>query len=417
MYATSKFSSPTRNLLFGNIAMPVRCVKAGPAVVPVPPVLEHAGNTLPKVIPRSGGTYTVRAKTNLPSWGLKVYAGADNVTGTLVTDIKNVQGSADINTEGTYPVAVTVGANSGNAPRKFSFYLYSDHYTQVVPREIYIGTWSQEAVLTLPLTGFPAPPGVLGVTPSGELTLRGSALYKGTAVEKDSQFGPVHEEAVFVAYFRWGSLVAINSTSNATNPDALISNGDEFEFSDFDWIHPDYAHGGLTGAQALHALLGGGITPAQMWSTLPMKAGLVNWAPTNTTEGTGDPCPYATVDASGTLAAGYRIPDGNTNSWNGVAVSTARYPVDQVQLTNGMSVKGRRDKDVGANGWGMFLPFAGFRNTYGDVSGRGRDGNYWSRGVNSGISGNYYSSNEYGVGSAVNNNTMGFPIRCVTTVK
>ncbi|MDR2910279.1 MAG: hypothetical protein LBV47_02780 [Bacteroidales bacterium] len=393
----------------GNLSKIVHVTQEAP---PVPPVLEHAGNNLPTVIPQAGGTYTVWAKTNLAAWGVKIYAGANN-TGTLVNTVANVAGSTDINVTGTYQATVTVGTNGENTPRKFSFYLYSDNYNDT-PAEIYVGTRSQEAELTLPNTGFPAPPGVLGVTASGELTLRGSNLYKGTKVAADSEFGPVHEEAVFVAYFRWGSLVSINSTSNAANPNALISNGDEFEFTDFDWIHPDYTYNGLKGAKALYAQLGSGKTPAQMWNTLPMNGGLANWSPTNTAAGTGDPCPYATVDANGTLAAGYHVPGGNNNGWNGMNTSQLenRLVTDNVKLTNNLIVYGYRDKDVGAQGWGMFLPYVGNRQTSGRVSGRGYDGTYWS-GTLAGGAGSYLTLGSGSVGIGTNPNTMGMTIRCV----
>lgn len=393
------------------MGLPVRCVKASPTPVVVPPkpplYLTHERNTLPAVIKMEGGKWSITAKTNLPTWGIRVYeVKADNSLA-LLNDVKNFTGSPSDqkNTEFTVP------RNDGVEPRKLAFYIYSQWYDK---GEVFAAERAQEAALTLPLTGFPAPPGVLGVTPSGELTLRGSKLYKGTDVEKNSQFGPVHEEAVFVAYFRWGSMVAINSTSNAANPDALKSNGDAFGFSDFDWIHPDYSYGGQKGGKALKALLGSGKTPAQMWSTLPMNGTLENWSPTNTAAATGDPCPYATINAAKKKATGWHVPSGS-NGWNGIPSTSleSRLVTASVKLTNGLIVEGRRDTGTGANGWGMFLPFAGNRQSTGLVSGRGFDGTYWSATRFGASGGNYLATGSGSANVSSNINTMGMPIRCV----
>ncbi len=204
--------------------------------------------------------------------------------------------------------------------------------------------------------GFLASPGVLGVgVESGKLTLRGSKEYAGTPVAAASEFGELADETVYVAYFKWGSLIASTSAGGHEklySPDDLV------------WA-PAGFRGTATEAEALAAVK----AEATLWyKGVPYRNTDSSWD-SDVANGLGDPCAYAESGVEGKWC----LPVGGTDNggWNGGTFGGAA--ADQ-QLTNywvgwGVDGHGKAGLPAGAvkggpgnPDWSMFLPFTGGRH-------------------------------------------------------
>jgi len=421
----------------------VRCVKVGvtpPPPPPAAPVLRFKSTTTPDPIPQkpSAAGYDMTVTTNLPKWGFRIYRVTPGGTETKIYENADIAGPVDGNGKAEKDVtireAIHFSENDSDEPREYRVCLFVPGNPKV---ELLAFSRGQNAAFTLPRSGFPAPPGVLGVTPRGELTLRGSKAYKGTRVERnnESEFGPLHEEDVYIAYFRAGSLVAINSTGNPDSSNGAyhpISNDDKFGFEDFDWIHPDYEYGGKKGARALEAQLAGIESSSEMWKSLPMNSASGGWTTTDTKKGIGDPCPFATIDKAGTKAIGYHVPSGSQNSWNGVKEIDFGSHFTEGDVTvpykkkdgsdDTFVVRGMRDQTIGNIGYRMFMPCAGFRNNSGMVSDRGMHAKYWSNSLHGttadwivGSKASIFDTKLSSVEMVEDSPEYGHPIRCVKT--
>ncbi len=229
--------------------------------------------------------------------------------------------------------------------------------------------------IILPKKGIPAPPGVLGVNArTGELTLVGSVHYKGTDVATDKreagkdddateEFGPISSDTVFVAYFKWGSLIGLN--------------GDDSEFfnvGNLAWAPKSY------NVASLMKNIGNPETGEEgriAWGRIPFAS--QNDFPMNQPSfGLGDPCAYAN---KGTATARYAMPvSGAANGWwdRGTfgTVHDAPWP-----LSNGATfVPQAGEIPAGARtaDWSMFLAVAGQRNEDTGLFTTLGGGMYWS---------------------------------------
>ncbi|MDR2968699.1 MAG: hypothetical protein LBV32_03730 [Tannerellaceae bacterium] len=345
------------------------------AGVQIDPVLEyHGGTSLPLLpsgrIVQPGGTYRVDAWTNLQDYRLRVYEGDDN-SGKLAIDTPGTTQTVNAASPAYYSTNVDITENDSYFARKYSFYLYSPSEDITVR----VGTWLQNPKVydaAIPI-GLLAPPGVLGVTASGELTLRGSKEYRKSSIDGDilydgtrghSEFGLVHEETVYTVYYMWGSLIAISS---------LPVNG-TFSMKDVVWVPKEYEYEGLKGMTAMARNLEG-LSGAAAWNRVPFN--LQNGWGGNVVDGTGDPCPYATVNASGGLASLYRVPKGapatsgtpgTPATWNGLDAGDLTYTDTNPLPMPGLDKDTRGYVSIADPNfiWRMFLHVSGYR--------RGTDG-------------------------------------------
>ncbi len=266
-----------------------------------------------------------------------------------------------------------------------------------------------------------APPGVLGVTKGGKLTLRGAKEYAGTPVETHSEFGPLESESVYMVYFKHSSLIAILGGEQ----------GDRFDPSDVVWSPFEYT----SVAEMRRAMATE--TRNDAYKLIPCDDQMT-WTedPEN---GLGDPCEYAD---KGTATGDWGIPQGTTSKWRPERlVYDGSYFADtdvaKFTLANGEEAIGfvsglHPDVD-----WSMFLPMAGYRmmadtmdkestgQLYGGGTEPGARGFYWSypgswsaaalhfelmAGFAGYPNGYFLSDMPYGISQ---NGTTALPIRCI----
>ncbi len=206
---------------------------------------------------------------------------------------------------------------------------------------------------TPPTGGVLAPPGVLGIgATSGKLTLKGSREYAGTnqaitnyAVDN---FGGFANETVYIAYFKYGSLVGMNgSTTNDT------WSGKE----DISWVPDEYNFANMSGKyEDILSVTG---------SVIPQKS------VANAIMGLGDPCQYAEADLDGKY---WRTPSTDDDGrWNGVSYSLGSLPETTIA-----GVEGRMDNGTVSGGnpaW--FFPYTGSRRSLLNVKGDFQDPSWY----------------------------------------
>jgi hypothetical protein len=236
---------------------------------------------------------------------------------------------------------------------------------------------------------------VLGYTAgSRKLTLKGSREYAGTPLEENSQFGTVSNETVYVAYFKYGSLIALSSEANDGT----------FDDKDIIWAPIGYKNASTAAAALTQAKADIGT-----WATVPYRAS-AGW-PDAVASGYGDPCNYAEGGGdewhvpSKTEMSGF---NGNTTKWYNK--STTGYP-----YSDGM-VLGKTTQD-----WSMFLSATGSRDSQsGEVAsgltGGFNFGYYWLNSLTTdGF--NWGESLYFGSGSPVQTGSgrpsTGYAIRCM----
>ena len=235
-----------------------------------------------------------------------------------------------------YSFTVTCAINGGYTPRTATITVTAGGLTDYV------------TVTQMPMTGIFAPPGVLGVTRDGYLTLKGSVEYAGTSVAASAEtFGGLSTETVYLVYFKWGSIVASSSDPYHTDfsRDALV------------WSPAAYNLGALKTSI-------GTLTGASAWALVPTHPSMSAGATfgNDITNGFGDPCRFAD---NGNGVAPWKTPTGNP--WNGLSTLEMNHTTINA---GGTSIDGRTTPDNS-----MFLPYAAMRYYFG-LGAIG--GYYWS---------------------------------------
>ncbi|MDR0334126.1 MAG: DUF4906 domain-containing protein [Dysgonamonadaceae bacterium] len=283
--------------------------------------------------------------------------------------------------------------NSGAPTREGSFFIVA-------------GPFRREITVTQVTMMF-APPGVIGITAGGRLTLRGSNHYANhTAIENFAvnEFGGLENEPVWVVYYKWGSVVAMHSGINNTG---LANN---FTSADIAHAPAGYNLQGLI--SSLDAITGNTTGNRQSrYNLIPRSIAIIDNQPItiNIAAGLGDPCAFA--DA-GTSTFAYRTPIANPN-WNGNAFTTGNLAWTAANAVAGIPVAGRMSTLAGQSGW--FFPAAGHREINGTVESQSAIGDYWTNmSVSNNISGLILTFNSTAVDPAnVSILDGGFLVRCV----
>lgn len=145
--------------------------------------------------------------------------------------------------------------------------------------------------------GVHATPGVIGYKAgTGELTLRGSSFWDGDTrfdnAENDEKYGGLESEHVYVAYFKFGSLVATSSDMIDTTEKA---DGNWFDSSDI--IAAPSTTDGYIGLDALKTAVDVETTAPERWEQIPSSEPLeqnetIVSNPTSWAQGRGDACTY-----------------------------------------------------------------------------------------------------------------------------
>jgi hypothetical protein len=117
---------------------------------------------------------------------------------------------------------------------------------------------------------------VLGVTAGGRLTLRGSSTYAGipaVVAYADSEFGGIESEPVWLAFFKYGSLVGMNVTGQPFDGRQHLIWAPEAFDTEAVTSYASVPH-------SLHSLSGNEITfdtPAGMGDPCRWATGLTDW--------------------------------------------------------------------------------------------------------------------------------------------
>ncbi len=288
--------------------------------------------------------------------------------------VDNVNGSLERN------IGMTATRNGAGAVRTAKVMLKAGNMTKVID-------------VTQTPAGVLASPGVIGYTEdTGEITLRGSEEYGvnadiAAAAEQMFPGEGLHEQTVYAAYFKFGSLVAISSdpTDSASpylEPDDIIASPAEWKGS----------------LEAARNYIG------TTWGNIPVSPSLSTGATigTDLAAGLGDPCAYW-FGGDWMLPTGFPyngIPDYSTSNlvW---------------QDANGSIPAGRMSNRTGETG--IFYPAAGYRDrNTGQVSDQGFYGMYWSSTADSDAYGQDMYFDPNGVTSSYSENyAWAFTIRCV----
>ncbi len=297
--------------------------------------------------------------------------------------------------------------------------------------------------LTLSAASILAPPGILGYTLKGELTLRGSRGYKHTPVAtgadgvSTTEFGPIHDEQVFIAYFKWGSAIAISAATHPgeSNPNAFIPD------EDIVWVPKGYKGINTSEEDAReHAW-----NTVTSWADIRSNSGSgSNGWPVNETEGLGDPCKFI-EDHENPGTYPYRLPNGGNgqnstvNGWHngyaGTSVNTgviySNPHLNWVMAAENTGVTSPKlvYDGLGINDWGipmpegmrvrnwdMFLPMSGRRTATGDIEYQNSDGYFWSSTPNGAITGfglRICNNNYGGLITDPTNSNLGFAYPCL----
>lgn len=269
----------------------------------------HVPGPASYVFPSTGNSPMFYATTNIPGFSLKLYDVTDPGNPQLISEtVYNNSHPITPITNGeprqSLPISVpNIGLqNPSTEPRMLQFVLsipgFGLTYQDECDANLNFGIWEQKgAPPPIPATGIPAPPGTLGVTASGQLTLKGSNHYAGnpTIANTASPFGGLSSEPVYVVYFKWGSLIATSSD---------VATADAFDESDVVWAPAGYDLAGLKGRIA--SASGNG-----KWAQILAASGSSFPAMSEST-GYGDPCKLA----DGGAFSSYRMP-GNSNQMPG----------------------------------------------------------------------------------------------------
>jgi hypothetical protein len=257
-----------------------------------------------------------------------------------------------------------------------------------------------------------APPGVIGyIAGTNTLTLKGSREYKNaTAVDSNGDgigdieqyaidnFGGLSDQTVFIAYFKFGSLIALSCDPTDTVTPFLEAD---------DIIAAPSTTDGYIGLDALKANVTAQTTDAARWNLIPKNLTIPAGAtsiPSDPANSFGDPCTYY-------FGSGWRTPKGSPYNGTPNYTTTNLVYYDWGALGTGLP-SGRLSTRDGETG--MFYPFGGQRNyTTGQMLVQFTGGYYLPSTYAGGI---YYcfaiGSSSISTGSRSDMN-WGFNVRCV----
>jgi hypothetical protein len=275
-----------------------------------------------------------------------------------------------------------------------------------------------------------AAPGTIGYITEGphkgKLTLRGSSNYRfneNIAAASRNMFpGADAQQAspglsqwpVRVAYFKWGSLVALSSDNggiqHTSNPGSSPA---WFDNSDVVAVPKEFTGGDGTPEGALDRMRNnviGGASNEDAWTLVP-HIGTSSAFSVDPASALGDPCAYW-------FGGDWMMPSGNP--WNNEtsfgSANNQSLPLSggaKWVAQNGSLPMGGVVGNGSGGDWSMFLPAAGYRTaTSGNVAGYGTAGYYWSGTPNGDA---YNLSFDAGTVSAssLSNRGSAMGIRCV----
>jgi hypothetical protein len=264
--------------------------------------------------------------------------------------------------------------------------------------------------------GILASPGVLGYTEdTRELTLRGSREYAdnpdiaAAALEMFPEEGGLHEQTVYVAYYRWGTMVATGSENRGT-----------FTAADIVAAPAEYDLEGLKASIGTQ-------TAKAAWDKLPVLSGNegTGGIPYQPENGIGDPC-LAMTEGGGEwkMPTGYSWNKENGNPF-GTSTNYVNWPLANGAhwvAASGELPAGAVGGDGTAEDWSMFLPAIGIRHAVGSggttpgqiLTTWATSGHYWSSSPNGNVVSKLELSDTqvFPDGTSATNHGMG--IRCVT---
>jgi hypothetical protein len=329
-----------------------------------------------------GGTQSLTVRTDYPDgWEATVC----DATGTPVTGAANWI---------TVPASGSTGSSTVNVVAPLNTNTSGD-------RTLYIHITAGRTTLKIkvtqkyplsPLSGVLAPPGVIGyIRGTNTLTLQGSKEYSANsaiAQYATDNFGGLSDKTVYMAYFRFGSLIAISS-------DKTDENSPYLESEDIIAGPSEY-----TGYAALKANPTWAGIPVYKTADYNANVSAANYHnATNFALGKGDPCMYYFG------SDGWKLPK---NPYNGYSASD----LGAWQAASGDIPAGRFSLITGEEG--MFYPAAGYRyNSGGDVTNQGSVGYYWSSTAYSAYWGYYLYFDSLVYPSSYNVYGSGNSVRCI----
>ncbi len=366
-----------------------------------------------------GETVIVTIKTNVPDFTMNVGGGDAEIVGG--TKKKFSSNKIDYTLSDPVGDAYTLTIT---APRSGSLTTSRLHAWTIAAKRIEMPFNVTQGALSL------AAPGVIGyIKGTNTLTLKGSKEYAsnpGIKAFADETFGGLEDETVYVAFFQFGSLVAISSDGSdsvmpSLEPDDILAVPSE-------WMS-------LADAQAA---IGGD------WNSIPVSEPS-DWSsggrsvsdPSyhNPEIAKGDPCMYYFGDKHN---GGWRMPVGgatdditSAGSWNAGTFGAAPTHTPNVGVLGAHATMFRAD-DAGLGipagmragddtafhpaDWTMFLPAVGRRDPWGIVCNQGTEGVYWTSTRYKDIGPLGYRLQFYGnvvrpSDNAENHNAL--PVRCV----
>jgi hypothetical protein len=309
-----------------NHGVALRCVRPKATVSLTPSTTSQ--------FPVAGETRTFNISTTYFTGTPAVISSPSWATATISADGKTLTVTVAPNTGGTDRSSyVTVGAGSDTRSRT-SLYISQSHT----------------------MGGMLAPPGVIGyIRGTNTLTLKGSKEYESNSAIKQyalANFGGLENETVYVAYFKFGSLIALSSDPNDTGT-GLNSN----------YLQSNDIIAGPEGYNLddLRAVMLESGNNNNHWSAIPYypKSTSIS-SPDAPTSGKGDPCRYyfgnMYQDGYG-FAPGHswRLPTTTNNKYNGYS-SMSSWSSSSSTLPVAGAFSTRRGET------GMYYPATGHRH-------------------------------------------------------
>jgi hypothetical protein len=396
------------NYLAHSIGMAVRCV------LPPPPAPTIDVDPATATFAAAGGTKSDFVVTTTDFTGTPTVVAIDNATSETAAWITSASVSGTT-------LTVTTAANSATTPRTATLTLTvtnaggTDTATVTITQEKYVVPAPDGGTPTL------APPGVIGyIAGTNTLTLKGSKEYAdATSVDSDSDgigdieeyaidnFGGLENETVYVAYFKFGSLVAISSdptdnTGTLLEPEDVVAAPDEWKGS----LEQARDFIGTTWTNIpVYTSTDYGTTSKRNVSD-PSYHNTENFAAAK-----GDPCMYYFGSDGWKLPTGkpyngapdyYRNSESDTNlPWRAVGALGAGLPAGRLSTRAGEA--------------GMFYPAAGYRSySNGSVNYQGTRGYYWSStAIDSSYGDRLYFNSSTVLPSNYSYYAFGVSVRCV----
>jgi hypothetical protein len=242
-----------------------------------------------------------------------------------------------------------------------------------------------------PITAL-APPGVIGyIKGTNTLTLNGSREYANNNAIKQyaiDTFGGLSDSTVYVAYFKYGSLIALSSDPADQTPDA---NGKYLQSDDViagpsEWS--DYA----------------AFKANPVWDDIPYYTANVT-AVLDPADAMGDPCIYY-------FGQQWSTPSSYMDTDTSYMYDSSNFKWYDLDGLGADISAGRLSTRAGETG--VYYPAAGHRHSYGRIMSLGDQGSYWTTKIHSGPNADilYFTNSEIPDGTA-GEIYLGLAIRCV----